>query len=39
MTEGAVILGAIGASGAHAAQDEEAVRFAVTRWHEHRSGI
>jgi uncharacterized protein GlcG (DUF336 family) len=32
VTEGTVILGAIGASGAHAIEDEEAVVTAVERW-------
>lgn len=37
VTENGVILGAAGASGAHATQDEEAVQVAVQRWHENRS--
>ncbi|WP_019926286.1 heme-binding protein [Nocardia sp. BMG111209] len=39
VTDGELILGVIGASGGHATEDEEAVRTAVSRWHEHRSGI
>jgi len=34
VTEGTTILGAIGASGAHATEDEAAVQVAVTRWQE-----
>lgn len=37
VTENGVILGAAGASGAHALEDEEAVRTAVDRWRESRS--
>ncbi|WP_216897814.1 GlcG/HbpS family heme-binding protein [Nocardia alni] len=37
ITEGGVVLGAAGASGAHAKEDEEAVQTAVDRWHAHRS--
>lgn len=37
VTDGEVILGAAGASGAHALEDEEAVRTAVQRWQENRS--
>ncbi|MFI6347673.1 heme-binding protein [Streptomyces sp. NPDC050560] len=37
ITEGDLILGAAGASGGHAREDEEAVRTAVRRWHEDRS--
>ncbi|MGW3206049.1 heme-binding protein [Streptomyces sp. NPDC001135] len=36
VTDGEVILGAAGASGAHAVEDEEAVRTAVRRWRENR---
>jgi glc operon protein GlcG len=36
VTDGDVILGAAGASGAHAVEDEEAVRTAVNRWQQHR---
>lgn len=32
VTDGNVILGAAGASGAHAVEDEEAVQTAVQRW-------
>jgi uncharacterized protein GlcG (DUF336 family) len=32
VTDGGVVLGAAGASGAHALEDEEAVRTAVARW-------
>ncbi|MTE16338.1 heme-binding protein [Nocardia sp. CT2-14] len=38
ITENGVILGAAGASGAHAKEDERAVRSAVDQWHEYRSG-
>jgi len=37
VTDGDLILGAAGASGAHAVEDEEAVRTAVQRW-QSRSG-
>ncbi|GAA0358960.1 heme-binding protein [Actinoallomurus spadix] len=37
ITDGEVILGAVGASGAHAREDEEAVQTAVQRWRENRS--
>ncbi|MEU6564349.1 GlcG/HbpS family heme-binding protein [Nocardia nova] len=37
VTENGVIVGAAGASGAHATQDEQAVQTAVDRWHEDRS--
>ncbi|NKY89897.1 heme-binding protein [Nocardia veterana] len=37
VTENGVVVGAAGASGAHATQDEEAVQTAVQRWHEYRS--
>ncbi len=37
VTDNGVILGAIGASGAHAKEDEEAVQTAVDRWRGHRS--
>lgn len=37
VTDGELILGAAGASGAHAVEDEEAVRTAVQRWRENRS--
>ncbi|WP_405162711.1 heme-binding protein [Nocardia sp. NBC_01499] len=37
VTDDGVVLGAAGASGAHASEDEEAVRTAVDRWHEYRS--
>lgn len=37
VTDGGVILGAAGASGARAVEDEEAVRTAVARWQENRS--
>lgn len=37
VTDGEVILGAAGASGARAVEDEEAVRTAVRRWQENRS--
>lgn len=36
VTEGELILGAAGASGAHALEDEEAVQTAVQRWQENR---
>lgn len=36
VTDGGPVLGAAGASGAHAVEDEEAVRTAVQRWREHR---
>ncbi|MEV5717998.1 heme-binding protein [Amycolatopsis mediterranei] len=36
VTNGEVILGAAGASGAHAREDEEAVRVAVERWRAQR---
>ncbi|MEV8612154.1 heme-binding protein [Amycolatopsis sp. NPDC051373] len=36
VTEGDVIVGAAGASGAHGSEDEEAVRTAVARWQEKR---
>ncbi|MER6794489.1 GlcG/HbpS family heme-binding protein [Amycolatopsis mediterranei] len=36
VTDGEVILGAAGASGAHAREDEEAVRVAVERWRAQR---
>ncbi|WP_373291862.1 heme-binding protein [Nocardia pneumoniae] len=38
ITDDGVVLGAAEASGAHAQEDEEAVRTAVDRWHEYRSG-
>ena len=37
ITDGELILGAAGASGAHAVEDEEAVQTAVQRWQENRS--
>jgi glc operon protein GlcG len=37
ITDDGVILGAAGASGAHAQEDEEAVQTAADRWHEYRS--
>jgi uncharacterized protein GlcG (DUF336 family) len=37
VTDGDVILGAAGASGAHALEDEQAVQVAVERWRAHRS--
>jgi uncharacterized protein GlcG (DUF336 family) len=37
VTDGELILGAAGASGARALEDEEAVRTAVQRWQENRS--
>lgn len=37
VTDGEVILGAAGASGAHALEDEEAVHTVVRRWQESRS--
>ena len=37
ITDGELILGATGASGAHAVEDEEAVQTAVQRWGENRS--
>jgi uncharacterized protein GlcG (DUF336 family) len=37
VTDGELILGAAGASGAHAVEDEEAVQTAVQRWQENRS--
>ena len=37
VTDGESILGAAGASGAHAVEDEAAVRTAVQRWEENRS--
>lgn len=39
ITDGDVILGAAGASGARAVEDEEAVQTAVRRWQEHRTAI
>ncbi|GHG58053.1 heme-binding protein [Amycolatopsis acidiphila] len=36
VTDGGSILGAAGASGAHALEDEEAVRTAVQRWQQNR---
>ncbi|MEV4758530.1 heme-binding protein [Micromonospora sp. NPDC049559] len=38
ITDGDVILGAAGASGGHAVEDEAAVQTAVDRWQENRSG-
>lgn len=38
VTDGDVILGAAGASGALATEDEEAVATAVLRWRDHRAG-
>ncbi|MEU0502190.1 heme-binding protein [Nocardia sp. NPDC005998] len=37
ITDSGVVLGAAGASGAHAIEDEEAVQTATERWHEYRS--
>ncbi|MFB8277734.1 hypothetical protein [Nocardia colli] len=37
IVEDGVVLGAAGASGAHATEDEAAVRTAVDRWRESRS--
>jgi len=37
VTDGDLIVGAAGASGARALEDEEAVQTAVQRWHENRS--
>jgi uncharacterized protein GlcG (DUF336 family) len=37
ITDGGTILGAAGASGAHALEDEAAVRTAVRQWQESRS--
>jgi uncharacterized protein GlcG (DUF336 family) len=37
VTDGELILGAAGASGAHALEDEEAVQTAVQRWQQSRS--
>ncbi|MEV7982386.1 heme-binding protein [Streptomyces sp. NPDC086519] len=37
VTDGELVLGAAGASGAHAVEDEEAVQTAVRRWQENRS--
>jgi uncharacterized protein GlcG (DUF336 family) len=37
ITDGEVVLGAAGASGAHAVEDEEAVQTAVQRWQENRA--
>ena len=37
VTDGELILGAAGASGAHAVEDEAAVQTAVQRWQENRS--
>jgi len=37
VTDGEVILGAAGASGAHAVEDEAAVQTAVQRWQKNRS--
>jgi uncharacterized protein GlcG (DUF336 family) len=37
VTDGDLIVGAAGASGAHALEDEAAVQTAVQRWHEDRS--
>ncbi|MFI6170443.1 heme-binding protein [Nocardia sp. NPDC051052] len=37
ITDDGVVLGAAGASGAHATEDEGAVQTAVHRWHEYRS--
>ncbi|MEV5967999.1 heme-binding protein [Kribbella sp. NPDC051952] len=34
VTDGNVVLGAMGASGAHALEDEEAAQAAVQRWHD-----
>jgi uncharacterized protein GlcG (DUF336 family) len=38
VTDGDVILGAAGGSGARATEDDDAVGTAVKRWHEHRAG-
>ncbi|MFJ1456944.1 heme-binding protein [Nocardia sp. N2S4-5] len=37
IVDGDLIIGAAGASGAHAAEDEEAVQTAVRQWQEYRS--
>jgi uncharacterized protein GlcG (DUF336 family) len=37
VTDGELILGAAGASGAHAVEDDEAVQTAVRQWQENRS--
>lgn len=37
VTDGELVLGAAGASGAHAVEDEEAVQTAVRRWQGNRS--
>ena len=37
VTDGELILGAAGAPGAHAVEDEEAVQTAVQRWQDNRS--
>ncbi|MFD1661098.1 heme-binding protein [Streptomyces caeni] len=37
VSDGELILGAAGASGAHAVEDEEAVQAALQRWQENRS--
>ena len=37
VTDGELILGAAGASGAHAREDEEAVQTAVQQWQQNRS--
>ncbi|MGW4516927.1 heme-binding protein [Streptomyces sp. NPDC004393] len=37
VTDGELVLGAAGASGAHAAEDEEAVQTALQRWQKSRS--
>lgn len=37
VTDGEVVLGAAGASGGHALEDEEAVKTAVRRWQEDRA--
>ncbi|MFE3161503.1 heme-binding protein [Streptomyces sp. NPDC059224] len=37
VTDGELILGAAGASGAHALEDEEAAQSAVQRWQKNRS--
>lgn len=39
ITDGDVILGAAGASGARAVEDEDAVQTAVRRWQEHRTAL
>ncbi|HJP75892.1 MAG TPA: heme-binding protein [Pseudonocardiaceae bacterium] len=39
ITDGDVILGAAGASGARAVEDEEAVQTAARRWQEHRTAL